>query len=211
MVPMVLIVDDDRVLLLRLRKHLEGYGEDFQPVFAENGREALDVLAAQPIDLVVTDIHMPEMDGFALIAHIAEHYPDIPAILITAQDVEAYQRQGLELGVAGFLAKPIVAEELAELIMSILEEQRAGGVFQKFSLDMFVQLVAMEKVSCTLRITEKPSERHGVLFFSEGEQVDARFGQIRGDAAARTILSWETVSIAVEQGCPVAACRKIST
>jgi CheY-like chemotaxis protein len=199
-VPLVLIVDDDRILLLRLRKHLEGYGDDFQPVFAKNGREALDVLATQPIDLVVTDIHMPEMNGIALIAHMAEHYPDIPAILITAQDVDTYQRQGLELGVAGFLSKPIIVEDLAELIMSTIGDQQAGGVFQKFSLETFVQLVAMEKISCTLRITEKPSERHGVLFFSEGKRVDARFGQIRGDAAARTILSWETVRIAVEQG-----------
>jgi YesN/AraC family two-component response regulator len=80
----VLIVDDEKLFLRSLSTGLEPYSEVFQVLTAENGRQAVGLLAAREIDLVITDIKMPEMGGLQLLAHILRHHPRVPVMLMTA-------------------------------------------------------------------------------------------------------------------------------
>jgi CheY-like chemotaxis protein len=78
----VLVVDDsavDRRLVAGLLKQ-----SNLQVEMAQDGREALDCLRATQIDLVVTDLQMPELDGLGLVRHVRDHGPHVPVILITA-------------------------------------------------------------------------------------------------------------------------------
>ena len=83
MIKNVLIVDDDKEMLLALKEGFKRYQESFAVLLAEDGLQALEKLKASVISLVVTDLKMPRMDGFELLAHVMEHYPDIPVIMIT--------------------------------------------------------------------------------------------------------------------------------
>jgi len=74
----VLIVDDEKPFLLSLTDGLASYAKDFTVVTAMNGKEAVTILDSTGVDLVVTDLRMPKMDGFELLAHISSNYPDIP-------------------------------------------------------------------------------------------------------------------------------------
>ena len=75
----VLLVDDESRLLTSIRMGLKAYSEHFSLLTAANGREAMEILATCPVDLVVTDLRMPEVDGFALLAHISRNYPFLPS------------------------------------------------------------------------------------------------------------------------------------
>ena len=99
----VLVVDDDKILLLRIKKECKKYINRFSMLFAENGLEAVDILKKDNISLVVTDLQMPEMDGFKLLAHLSNNYPDIPVIIQTASSSPHFKRAVLEGGAVEYI------------------------------------------------------------------------------------------------------------
>ena len=80
----VLIVDDDSVTRGLLSRVLKPHSEDFQVLTAVDGVDAVQKIKSQKIDLVITDLQMPNMDGFGLLAYLDENYPEIPAFVMTA-------------------------------------------------------------------------------------------------------------------------------
>ena len=84
MVKKVLIVDDEKTFISTLADGLEPYKADFSLFTASNGREAIKILGERKIDLIVTDLKMPKVDGFRLLAHVMAKYPNISVIVMTA-------------------------------------------------------------------------------------------------------------------------------
>ncbi|MCK8602398.1 response regulator [Desulfoferrobacter suflitae] len=121
----VLLVDDSASLRKVIRKILRTSGFHMNECFeASNGREALQVLSRHWIDLVLTDIHMPEMDGFELLEAISrnEIWRDLPVVLVTTESNPGRQRRAMELGARGYIRKPFRPEELRSLLMRVLGE-----------------------------------------------------------------------------------------
>lgn len=203
MLKRVLLVDDDRIMLRLAQKKFDKYEKEFSIITAENGLAAVETLKKDTISLVVTDLNMPKMDGFALLAHLSENYPDIPVIILTAYSSQASKKAVLEGGAAGFMEKPFVVEKLAEKIISTLEKESEGGILQTVPLDMFLQLVEMEQKTCTIRIVNKLNGAAGVLFFNSGILMDARTRDIKGSEAAYEIFSWEKVTLSIQDTCIV--------
>lgn len=199
----VLIVDDDLILLSLTEKKLKKHENNFTVLTAEDGLQAVAILKVNHISLVVTDLHMPHMDGFALLAHLSEHYPDIPVIILTAYSSPTSKKNALEGGAAEYLEKPFVMEELTQKIIASLAKESEGGILQTVPLEMFLQLVEMEQKTCTIRVTNKPSGLKGVLFFKNGELYDARVQNAKGLQSAYQILSWNKVALSIQDTCPV--------
>lgn len=106
----LLYVEDEQNLRFEMTAFLELHMG--LVIACANGREALDSLADNEIDLVLTDIRMPEMDGLTLTETLHESSPELPVVLYTAfSDVPTLLR-GIELGVAGFVPKPTDAGKL---------------------------------------------------------------------------------------------------
>ncbi|MBW2169334.1 MAG: response regulator, partial [Deltaproteobacteria bacterium] len=120
MIKNVLVVDDDQELLLSLTEGLERYGETFSVLLAGDGQVAVEKLKENTISLVVTDLKMPNMDGFALLAHIMEQYPEIPVIIITAYSTPKMEKLAREGGAVGYIEKPFMIDGLARKIMMTL-------------------------------------------------------------------------------------------
>jgi CheY-like chemotaxis protein len=201
MVKNVLIVDDDKEMLLALRAGFKRYQDSFAVLLAEDGLKALESLKANVISLVVTDLKMPRMDGFELLAHIMENFPDIPVIMITGYstpEMELLARQG---GAVGYISKPFLIENLAHQIMTTLRKESEGGTLHNVNSGMFLQLIEMEQKTCTIRLEDKNTAEKGILFFSEGELMDARVNNLKGEAAAHKIFSWEEVNLSIQNGC----------
>ena len=204
MIKNVLIVDDDKEMLLALKEGFKRYQESFAVLLAEDGLKALDSLKANVISLVVTDLKMPQMDGFELLAHIMEHYPDIPVIMITGYstpEMELLARQG---GAVGYISKPFLIENLARQIMTTLRKESEGGTLHNVSSGMFLQLIEMEQKTCTIRLEDKSTGEKGILFFREGELLDARVNNLKGESAAHKIFSWDEVNLSIQNGCALA-------
>jgi CheY-like chemotaxis protein len=203
MIKNVLLVDDDRAMLLALQEGFARYGDSFSVLLAGDGIEALEYLKRQPVSLVVTDLKMPRVDGFELLATIMANFPDIPVIIITGYSTPEMERLARKGGAVAFVAKPFLIETLARQIVSMLRQEADGGTLHNVSSGMFLQLIEMEQKTCTIRLEEKTSGKKGVLFFVEGELCDARVGERQGQIAAYEIFAWDNVSLAIQNDCTV--------
>ena len=202
MIKNVLIVDDDREMLVALKDGFSKYKETFSVLISENGTGAVKILKERSVSLVVTDLKMPQMDGFALLTHVMENYPDIPVIIITGYSTPDMERLAHKGGAVGYIAKPFMLENLAKNIMTTLRKESEGGTLHSVSSGIFLQLMEMEQKTCTIRLEDKSTGKKGVLFFQDGELLDARVNNLQGKSAAYTIFSWEEVNISIQNVCP---------
>ena len=198
MIKKVLIVDDDQEMLLSLKEGLEKYDETFSVLMAGDGLIAVEKLKRHPISLVVTDLKMPRMDGFGLLSHIMEEYPDIPVIMITGYSTPDMEKLARDGGAVGYIEKPFMLENLARKVLTALRKESEGGTLHSVSSGMFLQLIEMEQKTCTIRLVDKSSGRQGVLFFHEGDLLDARVNGSQGETAAYEIFSWEEVNLSIQ-------------
>lgn len=92
-------------------------------LLANNGKVALDILAKEPVDLIVSDVMMPEMDGYALLNTLkdSDDYRSIPVIMLTALGDEKHKMQALTTGVDDYLTKPFSPDELLVRLQNLLE------------------------------------------------------------------------------------------
>ncbi len=185
----VLIVDDEVNFTYVLASSLSG---EYETYIAHNGKEALEVLHSQRIDLVITDIRMPEMDGIELLANMTREFPLVPVIVLTAygnSEIEA-KLKNFKLPIH-YLEKPIDLKLLKELIHNSISgntEGLIGGV----SLPSFLQLIEMERKTCKLRIHS--TEGIGILHIMEGHLIDAELpnSDLDGLSAALEIIAWDS-------------------
>jgi len=125
----VLLVDDERLLLVSLTRALRVQRPDWVIDTASDGVQAMALLRSQPVDILVTDIQMPGMDGMALLAQVRRD-PDLarlPLILISAEDDRSSVRRGMSSGADDYLTKPFTAEELILSVESRLRRLEQGA------------------------------------------------------------------------------------
>jgi DNA-binding response OmpR family regulator len=125
-VPRIMVVDDDPDTISILARHLQREG--FVAIEAVSGAECLRIVREHPVDIILLDLMMPDMDGFAVCRALKEN-PDaaeIPVIMITARDDLDARAEGMRLGVSDFLAKPVFRRQLANRIRAQLDMIAAG-------------------------------------------------------------------------------------
>ncbi len=177
----ILVVEDTfnvRDLCARLLRY-NGYNVSV----AENGRIALDMLCQEDYDLVLTDLHMPEMNGIELLQSLYQHQIDVDKLVFTAFAEVETAKQALKLGAFDYLAKPVDANNLERTVRKCLEMRRIRQEKERLS-----ELVAMYQFSQAIahsldietqvaRIVEflwqrfAPESLSLSLFYPEDEQV----------------------------------------
>jgi DNA-binding NtrC family response regulator len=110
----VLIVDDDGTLLKFFKIHLNKFFS--KVVVVEGAKEALDVMKTKEVDLLLTDVRMPKVDGLELMTKVRKAHPDIPVLLISGEPMSDEQKKMIALA-DGFLAKPFTVDELNQYIL----------------------------------------------------------------------------------------------
>jgi adenylate cyclase len=164
----LLVVDDNKVNRLLLGRGLEQQGHHVS--FAENGRQALDMLRARPYDLVLLDIQMPEMDGYQVLAHMTAdlHLRDVPVIVTSALEEIDSVVKCIEMGAEDYLTKPVNAVLLRARIGASLEKKRLR--------DQQRELV---RKFATAEVAED-MEASGFALGGKYVQATAMFSDIRG-------------------------------
>lgn len=114
----ILIVDDETRLRKALARSL--HQEDCRMLTAASGEEALALLKKKTVDLVITDLVMPGMDGMTFVRGVRDAAPDAGIIIITAYGSPESIREAEELGVAGYLAKPFDLSQLKSKVSELL-------------------------------------------------------------------------------------------
>jgi CheY-like chemotaxis protein/predicted regulator of Ras-like GTPase activity (Roadblock/LC7/MglB family) len=189
----VLIVDDEKSLLLSIRAGFEAYKDRFQLFTAEDGKKAIKILESNSIDLVVTDIRMPEMDGFELLVYMNSRFSSIPVLVMSAYGTREIQGKFESIGIIGFLDKPVDFDDLVKSIDEGLKLTSQAGTMTGFSVGSFLQLIEMEEKTCLLEVSARGKK--GLFYFDHGILYDAVSGRLIGEEAAIEMIMWNQVSL----------------
>ncbi len=176
----ILLVDDDRMIRSWLTIMLRQAGVPQENLFeAENGKDALDVCAARGIDLVVTDLEMPALDGLQLLSQLNERFPAVKTAVLTSYPDYEYVRTALRFNAIDYIVKPLMT---LEDILSLLDRYRceeyasaSGGPDPQTGLRQLKEYLSSG--SLTFQI--------GDLDFPEGQPVCCCCVQLQASDALR--------------------------
>ena len=117
-----LIVDDSSVMRKIVERSLRQVGLELAVVEAGNGAEALGLLDAGPVDLILSDINMPVMDGLEFVRRLQtiDKLRGIPVVMITTEGSESNVVQALSLGAKGYIRKPFTPDQVKEHVLPVL-------------------------------------------------------------------------------------------
>ncbi len=118
-----LIVDDSSVMRKIVERALRQAGLDTMVVFeAGNGIDGLEMLKAEHVDLILSDINMPSMDGLEFLRQIRAQNlaPGIPVVMITTESSEEHVKQAILAGAQGYIRKPFTPEQVKERVLPLL-------------------------------------------------------------------------------------------
>lgn len=113
----ILVVDDSPTTRSLIASNLSETG-DYDVIEAASGFEALKVLPSRKVDLIITDINMPDINGLELISFVRENpiYHNIPTMIVTTEDSAEDRKRGMELGAREYVIKPFTVEDLQEAV-----------------------------------------------------------------------------------------------
>lgn len=116
----ILIVDDSESIREVVNFTLENEG--YKVLIGIDGKDALKFLDGRPIDLIITDLHMPEMDGIELIKHIrtVDSYKHIPILFLTTESQVSKKMEAKDAGATGWIIKPFVPAKLIEALKKVI-------------------------------------------------------------------------------------------
>ncbi|MEC5146480.1 response regulator [Chitinophaga sp. 212800010-3] len=153
--PLILLVDDNEEILSFIADDLE---DKYTVITAQNGAEALELLRDQPVQLVISDVMMPVMDGFELCHIIKSGFESshVPVILLTARNTLQSKIEGLELGADAYVEKPFSPEFLQAQIASLLNNRHK--VKSYYANSPLVHLRSIAHTSADEQFLEKLQE-----------------------------------------------------
>ena len=183
----ILLVDDEILVRDAIRENIDWGSMDCQLVGdCENGRQAMEFVMEHPVDIVLTDICMPYMDGMELSRFLHESYPDIFIVIFSGFGEFEYAQKAIQYGVSEYLLKPVTAMELREVIGKVkakIDEKRGAreqmDTLLQTSEDyrdnaLMIRSDALEGlVSCTRDIQESihQLERLGIYLDAQSYRV----------------------------------------
>jgi DNA-binding NarL/FixJ family response regulator len=192
----ILLVDDDREFNSLVSNALEDFG--YFVIAAENGKEAQTIIQTHQPHLIITDINMPEMDGYELIQWVRQHpiFRLLPVAFLTAYtDIEKRIR-AYQIGANVYLYKPIELKELYAIIRNLLEWQSRLHI-QEQNIER--QIVQSSPVNHIDSYNSKPKDsivtNHQILFTPREKEVIKLLadGLSNSQIASRLFLSFRTI------------------
>ena len=131
-----IIIVEDNVELLMMMRHL--LSRKYNVVTARNGKEAIEVIQKTELDLIISDVMMPVMDGYELVKYVknSSDYGHLPIILLTAKTQETDREEGLSIGADSYMTKPFKVKELQLRIDNLIENrQRITREFKQQTIE----------------------------------------------------------------------------
>lgn len=181
----VLIVDDEEALLEVIVRGLEVLQPSLVAYTARSVGEAIAQLAARSFDLVVTDLVMPGVDGFELLAHLSRSARRVPVIVMSGHLTPARRERVTSLGGLWCFEKPIHLQEFSDAVGALVASG-PDSVVHGVSVAGLLQLLEIEKKTSTM--TVRQGDTVGRLFLQRGRLVDAECGALRGVEAAQRLV-----------------------
>jgi len=186
----VLIVDDEETLTWSMARSLSKDKDNYEVLIANNGSEALNFLEKHKIDLVISDIRMPDINGLDLLVKIKKEYPQTKVIIMTAYGSADVQKEANQRGSLYYVEKPFEISDLRKIIIDLIGKKKGfrGKVFG-LQLTDIIQINCLSRLTTALIITRDGEK--GVIYLNEGEIIHAECGEQKGTDAFYKILGWQ--------------------
>ena len=190
----ILVVDDDRSTRLLMQALLEA--EHYTVFLAGNGEEALRVMDQQEIDLVILDVMMPKMDGYAFTRVLREAKNDLPILMVSAKQLPADRKQGFLAGTDDYMVKPVDEEELLLRMKALLRRAKIATERQIVIGDVVIDYDGMSvtKGGVTQVLPQKEFQLLYRLLAYPGK-IFTRIELMDGIWGADSDTGWETVTV----------------
>ncbi|WP_164716282.1 response regulator [Paenibacillus whitsoniae] len=172
MIKQILIVDDEPMVRMGIAKLVRQCNPDFRAGVAANGVEALEQIARQRPDIMLTDIRMPKMDGLALCKQIHEMKVNIPIVVISGYDDFAYAQKCLTYGVKEYLLKPVTEHELYPVLNKLLVQQDVQAPFSFYKMEEWLERVEAAIMTANFETLAGLLQSWIQEEMTEGSQVD---------------------------------------
>ncbi len=186
----VLIVDDEETLTWSMAKSLSKDKDKYEVIIANNGKEAINLLKKNKIDLVITDIRMPDINGLDLLVKIRKEYPEIKVIIMTAYGSSDVQKEANRRGSIYYVEKPFEISDIRKIIIDLIGKKKGfQGKVYGLQLTDIIQMNCLSRLTTALVITRDGEK--GVIYLNEGEIIHAECGEKKGTDAFYKILSWQ--------------------
>ncbi len=186
----VLIVDDEETLTWSMAKSLSKDRDKYEVMVANDGREALGLLKANKIDLVITDIRMPDINGLDLLLRVKKEYPQTKVIIMTAYGSSEIRREANRRGSLYYVEKPFEISEIRKIIIDLLDRKKGfQGKVIGLHLTDIIQMNCLGRLTTALAVSQ--NEERGTIYMNQGEIVHAECGDKKGTDAFYTILRWQ--------------------
>ncbi len=184
----VLIVDDEDNIVLALHRVLYQDNPRYDVLLARNAEIAQEILADASVDVLVTDVHLPERSGMDLLCWAAVESPHTRVIVMTAFDVTGIKDRAHAFGCLRLMRKPFDVHEMRATILRALDRRDGfGGSLSDLSSVDVIQMLCIGKKSTALRISD--GNRAGVIHIESGELVHAVWEDLVGEAAFYQMLT----------------------
>ncbi|WP_319407277.1 PilZ domain-containing protein [uncultured Desulfosarcina sp.] len=203
----VLVVDNDPIMLHTFVGLLKSQGSFLQILSAANVQTALEVLSGEDVHILITGMHMSEMDAFELLSLLGAKYPQTRVIVMTNNASSMLRTKIKQMASVIHFDQALDISMLTKRIFTELQIDY-GGQVRGITLSSFLQMLELERRSCTLQVTAKG--KTGTIFILDGKPAAARMGLLTGKSAALHILTWENVLIDIDYA-PREVQREIAT
>jgi len=186
----VLIVDDEETLTWSMAKSLSKDKDKYEVLIANSGKEALNLLKKNKVDLVISDIRMPDINGLDLLVKVKLEHPQTKVIIMTAYGSSDVQKEANRRGSLYYIEKPFEISDIRKMIIDLIGKKKGfqGKVFDVQLTDI-IQMNCLGRLTTALIITRNGEK--GIIYFNEGEVIHAEVGEEKGSEAFYKILSWE--------------------
>lgn len=184
----VLIVDDEDNIVLALHRVLYQDNHRYDVLLARTAEIAQQILLDIPVDVLVTDVHLPEKSGMDLLCWAAVETPTTRVIVMTAFDVTGIKDRAHAFGCLRLMRKPFDVHEMRATILKALDRRDSftGNLSELSAIDV-IQMLCIARKTTSLRLSEGQSS--GVILIENGEIVHAIWDRLVGEDAFFAMMS----------------------
>jgi DNA-binding response OmpR family regulator len=185
--PKVLVVDDDDDIALLIHHVLYADNDRIDVLLAKSVEIALEILAEVPIEVIITDVQLPDRSGMDLLSWAARERPETRVIVMTGFEAEGLKERAHASGCVRLLHKPFGVHEMRSTVHEALDRRDGfAGTLSELSCVDVLQMLCIARKTTAVRFSEEAVS--GAVYIDQGEVVHASFSDLTGEEAFYAML-----------------------